>query len=620
MPAVSRRHATPPGHPGPYSNGGRVLHNADPLLRYISGAKSTGTRKQGLELLHDPWFNKGTAFSLVERDRLGLRGLLPPRIIPFEKQIERLLQEYNEGFAEQRMHQPPEEVRRSGVTPEMVRKYLVLCTLHHRNETLYYRILLDNFKEMVPIIYTPTVGWTCQHSAELFRRPRGMYFSAQDQGEMAAMCANWPADEVDAIVVTDGSRILGLGDLGVSGMGISVGKLSCYVVGAGFYPHRVLPVCLDVGTNNEKFLKDPLYLGLQHPRIEGARYLEIVDEFMAAVTARWPGVLVQFEDFSYQNAQVLLDRYRRHRFVFNDDIQGTAATVLAGVYGALRAQGRPVSDITKLRFCCVGAGSAGSGVADQLRRAMMKHGLSEEDACRNFWMMDVQGLVTRKRANLPPIVQRLARPEVELDGVDMAGAVEAGRVTALLGLSGVGGVFTAGVMQQVAGFAAAEGLRPLIFPLSNPTANSETTPQQAQDATGGRAIVATGSPFPDAFFEGRKMKSSQGNNVYIFPGLALGAVLGKTPIITDDMFMAASEALVDVIAEERLQAGQCFPDLNNPREIAAAVALGVIKSAAAEGLVSGPALTALGEGEQVLLDHIRHSMYSPEYVHLYREP
>jgi len=612
--AAASKHRAAVGHP--YSNGG-VLHNADPLLPWIAGAKTMGTKKQGLEILHDPWFNKGTAFSLVERDRLGLRGLLPPRIIPFEKQIERLLHEYNEGFAEQRMHDPPEEVRRSGVTPEMVRKYLVLSNLHHRNETLFYRILLDNFKEMVPIIYTPTVGWTCQHSAELFRRPRGMYFSAQDQGEMAAMCANWPAEKVDAIVVTDGSRILGLGDLGVAGMGISVGKLSCYVVGAGFYPHRVLPVCLDVGTNNEKYLKDPLYLGLQHRRIEGDRYLAIVDEFMAAVTTRWPGVLVQFEDFSYQSAQLLLDRYRKHRLVFNDDIQGTAATVLAGVYGALRAQGRPVSDITKLRFCCVGAGSAGSGVTDQLRRAMQKHGLSEEEACRNFWMVDVHGLVTRKRNNLPPIVARLARPEVELDCIDLAKVVQTGRVTALLGLSGVGGIFTAEVMQKVAGFAEAEGLRPLIFPLSNPTANSETSPQLAQEATGGKAIVATGSPFPEAVFDGQVKKASQGNNVYIFPGLALGAKLCKAPIITDDMFMAASEALVEVISQERLAAGQVFPDLNNPRDIGAAVALGVIKSAAAEGLASGPAFDALSEGESVLLDHIKNSMYNPEYVHLY---
>jgi len=603
----------------PYANGG-VLHSADPLLPWIAGSKSKGITKMGLELLHDPWHNKGTAFTLVERDRLGLRGLLPPRVIPFEKQVERLLQEYHEGFRERRMHDPPDEVRKSGVTPEMVRKYGVLSTLHHRNETLYYKILLDNFKQMVPIIYTPTVGWTCQHSAELFRRPRGMYFSAQDQGEMAAMCANWPAQEVDAIVVTDGSRILGLGDLGASGMGISVGKLSCYVVGAGFYPHRVLPVCIDVGTNNEKFLKDPLYLGLQHHRVDGDRYLAIVDEFMAAVTTRWPGVLVQFEDFSYNHAMTLLDRYRKHRLVFNDDIQGTAAMVLAGVYGALRAQGRPVSDITKLRICCVGAGSAGAGVSDQLRRAMIKHGLSEEEAGRNFWMFDVQGLVTAKRANLPPILQKLARPEVELDSLDMMQVMQFAKPTALLGLSGVGQIFSAEVMTQIGKCAEAEGLRPLIFPLSNPTANSETTPQQALDATGGRAIVATGSPFPEASYNGKAIKASQGNNVYIFPGLALGAVLSKTPIITDDMFMAASEALVDAISEERLQNGQCFPDLNNPREISAAVARGVIKAAADAGMAEGPALEALEEGDDVLLEHIKNSMYVPEYVHLYREP
>mmetsp|Transcript_14763 Transcript_14763/g.36712 ORF Transcript_14763/g.36712 Transcript_14763/m.36712 type:complete len:650 (+) Transcript_14763:38-1987(+) len=601
--------------------GTAIVSLDDPLLAQMNNAKSMGIKKWGMEVLHDPWYTKGTAFTAAERDRLGLRGLLPPRVVPFEKQVERIMNEYEEGFPEQRKHESPEIITKSGVTPEMIRKFDVLQALQNRNETLFYRVLLDNFKQMVPIIYTPTVGWACQHYAEIFRRPKGMYFSAQDRGEMAAMCANWPAEEVDAIVVTDGSRILGLGDLGVSGMGISVGKLNCYVVAAGFHPHRVLPVCLDVGTNNEKFLKDPMYLGLQHKRLEGEDYLNIVDEFLAAVTARWPGVLVQFEDFSHRNALSLLERYRRHRLVFNDDVQGTAATVLAGVYGALAVQHRPASDITKLRFCCAGAGSAGTGVITLIHRAMVKHGLSEEDAWHNFWVCDVGGLITRARAPEPGVVRLgFARPEEELEGLALDEAVRRARPSVLLGLSGIGQLFTAELMRHVAESASAAGFRPLIFPLSNPTSNSETTPQQAQEATGGQAIVATGSPFPDVEFEGRPCKSNQGNNVYIFPGLALGAVLSKTPIVTDSMIFAASEALAAMIPQEALERGQCFPDLEDPRAISARVALAVIVQAAAEGLAQGPVLDALDSGKDALMGHIARSMYYPEYVHFYKLP
>jgi len=578
-------------------SGSAIFSIDDPLLAQVNNSKSLGIKKWGMEVLHDPWYTKGTAFTAAERDRLGLRGLLPPRVVPFEKQVERIMNEYEESFPEQRKHESAEVIAKSGVTPEMIRKFNTLQALQNRNETLFYRVLLDNFKHMIPIIYTPTVGWACQHYAEIFRRPRGMYFSAEDRGEMAAMCANWPAEEVDAIVVTDGSRILGLGDLGVSGMGISVGKLNCYVVAAGFHPHRVLPVCLDVGTNNEKFLKDPMYLGLQHKRLQGQAYLDIVDEFLAAVTARWPGVLVQFEDFSHHNALMLLERYRRHRLVFNDDIQGTAATVLAGVYGALAVQHRPASDITKLRFCCAGAGSAGTGVINLIHRAMVKHGLPHDEAWRNFWVCDADGLITRARAAAaaaeaaPSAAMRhlaeYARPEEELEGLSLGEAARRASPSVLLGLSGVGQLFTAELMREVAESASVAGLRPLIFPLSNPTSNSETTPQQAQDATKGQAIVATGSPFPDVEIEGKLCKSNQGNNVYIFPGLALGAVLSKTSMVTDSMIFAASEALAALIPKEALEKGQCFPDLENPRAISARVALAVISEAVSEGLARG---------------------------------
>eukprot|EP00927_Polykrikos_kofoidii_P071530 TRINITY_DN67792_c0_g1_i1.p1 TRINITY_DN67792_c0_g1~~TRINITY_DN67792_c0_g1_i1.p1 ORF type:complete len:654 (+),score=91.54 TRINITY_DN67792_c0_g1_i1:95-1963(+) len=596
------------------------IRSDDPLLPLLTTSKSLGIKKWGQEVLHDPWYTHGTAFTLVERDRLGLRGLLPPRVVPFEKQVERIMREFNEGFAEQWMREPVEVVTRSGVTPEMVRQFDVLQTLQNRNETLFYRVLLDNFKQMIPIIYTPTVGWACQHYGEIFRRPRGMYFSAADRGEMAAMCANWPAAEVDAIVVTDGSRILGLGDLGVSGMGISVGKLNCYVVAAGFHPHRVLPVCLDVGTNNDKLLNDSMYLGLQQRRLEGQEYLEVVDEFMAAVTMHWPGVLVQFEDFSIDKARTLLNRYRHHMLTFNDDIQGTAATVLAGIYGALAVQGLPASDITRLRFCLVGAGSAGIGVIHQIHRAMVKHGLPEDVAWRSFWACDVMGLITSSRSGLADVVRSFARPEADLEGASPLEVVIYSKATVLLGLSGVGGLFTSGMMKHVADSAKADDLRPLIFPLSNPTSNSEATPQQAQEATGGIAIVATGSPFPDVELDGKICKSNQGNNVYIFPGLALGALVSNAPIISDGMLMAASEKLASMILPAALRQGQCFPELDDPRLISVNVAVAVTHQAAAEGLANGAGLMALQRGEDSLLKYIRRNMYYPEYVHLYRAP
>ncbi|KAH9325439.1 hypothetical protein KI387_005617, partial [Taxus chinensis] len=358
--------------------------------------------KRGNDILHDPWFNKETAFPLTERDRLGLRGLLPPRIISFDQQCHRFMDSFRSL----------EHNTRDGTADSTaLAKWRILNRLHDRNETLYYKVLIDHIEEFAPIIYTPTVGLVCQNYSGLFRRPRGMYFSARDKGEMMPMIYNWPSEQVDMIVVTDGSRILGLGDLGVQGIGIPIGKLDMYVAAAGINPQKILPVMLDVGTNNEKLLKDNLYLGLREPRLRGDEYLSVLDEFMEAVFARWPKVIVQFEDFQSKWAFELLKRYRKRFRMFNDDVQGTAGVALAGLLGAVRAQGCPLTDFVKQKIVIVGAGSAGLGILNMAQQTMSRMLGSHEKSLANhqFWLLDKSGLVTSARKDLDPEAALFAR-------------------------------------------------------------------------------------------------------------------------------------------------------------------------------------------------------------------
>ncbi|MBA0579087.1 hypothetical protein Gorai_021353, partial [Gossypium raimondii] len=384
--------------------------------------------KRGTDILHDPWFNKDTGFPLTERDRLGLRGLLPPRVISFEQQYDRFMESYH-SLEKNTKGQP------DGVVA--LAKWRILNRLHDRNETLYYRVLMDNIKDFAPIIYTPTVGLVCQNYSGLFRRPRGMYFSAKDKGEMMSMIYNWPAQHVDMIVLTDGSRILGLGDLGVQGIGIPIGKLDMYVAAAGINPQRVrtiislfflppsslfifrqvLPVMLDVGTNNQKLLEDRLYLGLRQPRLEGEEYLEIVDEFMEAVFTRWPKAIVQFEDFQMKWAFETLDRYRKKFCMFNDDIQGTAGVALAGLLGTVRAQGRTLADFPDQKIVVVGAGSAGLGVLSMAVQAVARMTGKNETAAQNFFLLDKDGLITKERKNLDPAAAPFAKDPGQIVGL-----------------------------------------------------------------------------------------------------------------------------------------------------------------------------------------------------------
>eukprot|EP00891_Asterochloris_glomerata_P006016 jgi/Astpho2/6016/Aster-03973 len=541
----------------------------------------------------------GTGFPYSERERLAIRGLLPPKVLSLERQARRVMEDYLYG----RDYIDPSHVKDGGVTPDDTRKWKVLQELQDRNETLFYHLLVEHFVDMCRIIYTPTVGWACLNYHRLYRRPRGMYFSAADKGEMAAMIWNWHANDVDAIVVTDGSRILGLGDLGVNGLGISVGKLDLYVGAAGFHPRKVLPCVLDVGTNNEQLRKDPMYMGLDQARLEGDEYYQIVDEFMSAVSARWPHAVIQFEDFQLKHAHPLLQRYRHHHLMWNDDIQGTAATALAGIYGALTVQGKPLHTITQQQIVVIGAGSAGMGVTYMIAQAMVKHGLTFEEATHHFWILDANGLITRKRSDITSYVQPFARDDdVQHEGESLEQVVKRVKPTILIGLAGAGKLFTENVLKAMGELNE----RPIIFAMSNPTYRSECTAEEAQVATGGRAIFASGSPYPDCQIGDRTIACSQANNMYIFP---------------DMMLTAAAEALPALIPKEDLEKGVVYPPLRKIREISQHVAMDVIKIAAEDGHVhNSAAIKALAESDEALLEWISSKQFIPRYQSVVKLP
>lgn len=533
----------------------------------------------GVELLHNPLYNHGTAFTEVERDTYKLRGLLPPRILTQEQQVKRSLENF---------HKKPTDLE----------KYIYLIGLEDRNETLFYRVVMDNLEEMMPIIYTPTVGKACQEYAHIFRRPRGLYISANDKGQVAEVLANWPHDDVKVIVVTDGERILGLGDLGANGMGIPVGKLSLYTACAGIDPANTLPITLDVGTENERLLADPLYIGLPQRRLRGPEYDALVDEFMTAVFQRYPEAMVQFEDFANLNAFRLLQKYRAQRCTFNDDIQGTASVTLSGIYSALRLTG---GKLTEQKLLFLGAGEAGIGIADLIVSAMMDEGLTEAEARQRCWFVDSRGLVESSRTNLAehkrPYAHNFA-PQA-----DLLAAVQALQPTALIGVSGQGGKFTQPIIETMAELNE----QPIIFSLSNPTANSECTAEEAYRWTNGQAIFASGSPFDPVELNGRTYVPGQGNNSYIFPGVGLGVVATKARHVPDAMFMAAARTLASLVTEADLVQGRVYPSLTRIREVSAAIGTAVAEVAYAQNLarVARP---------DDLSAFIEAQMYQPRYA------
>jgi malate dehydrogenase (oxaloacetate-decarboxylating)(NADP+) len=545
----------------------------------------TGTRMsvpewfpKGVALLRDPTLNKGTAFTEAERDALGLRGLLPAHVATQQEQVARVLENFRS--------------RASNLD-----KYVNLAALHDRNETLFFRIVVDNPDEMLPIIYTPTVGLACQRFGHIFQRPRGLFVSASDRGRVESVLRNWPYRDVAIIVVSDGERILGLGDLGANGMGIPVGKLALYTACAGIHPNRCLPVILDMGTNNEALLGDPLYIGLSEKRIRGAAYDELVEEFIVATQRVFPGVVVQFEDFANQNAFRLLEGYRERICTFNDDIQGTAAVALAGIYSALRVTGGRLAD-QKLLF--LGAGEAATGIADLTVAAMVAQGASAADARRRCWLVDSKGLVVKSRGDLGAHKRPYAHEHAPV--ADFMTAVKALAPTAIIGVAAVGGTFTQEVLREMARLNE----RPIVFALSNPTSQSECTARQAYEWTGGRALFACGSPFDPVTLDGRTHVPRQGNNSYIFPGVGLAAVAVRATRVTDEMFMAAARTLAEQVNAADLAQGSLYPPLAHVRDVSAHIAAAVAAVAYEQGHAKQPRPADL-------LGYVRSQMYDPRY-------
>lgn len=533
----------------------------------------------GISLLHDPALNKGTAFTEQERDTLGLRGLLPPRVHTQEEQIERVLR----------------NVRGKSTDLE---RYIFMIGLQDRNETLFYRLALDRLEEMMPIIYTPTVGLACQKYGHIFRRPRGIFLSTKDAGRLERVLENWPTRAVRVIVVTDGERILGLGDLGANGMGIPVGKLALYTICAGIHPSACLPVTIDVGTNNEELLKDPLYIGVRQHRIRGAAYDALIDEFVTAVQKLFPHALIQFEDFANQNAFRLLAEYRNRVCAFNDDVQGTAAVVLAGIYSALRVTGRPLTE-QKVLFC--GAGEAGIGIANLMVSAMVRGGSDAAHARARCWFVDSRGLVVKSRSDLADHKLQYAH-KAEFTG-DLLEVISRIRPTILVGASGQPGVFTKPVLELMARINE----RPVVLALSNPTSKSECTAEDAIFASQGRALFASGSPFDPVAFDGKTYLPGQANNSYIFPGVGLGIVASGSRLVSDEMFLSAARALAAETTAADLAQGRLYPPLARIREVSLAISTAVAKVAFESDL-------AAGSPPDDLRACIKQMMYEPQYL------
>jgi malate dehydrogenase (oxaloacetate-decarboxylating)(NADP+) len=534
---------------------------------------------RGAALLRDPTLNKGTAFTPAEREALGLRGLLPPQVGTQDLQANRVL----------------ENIRRLQ-TP--LSKYILLEALQDRNEALFFRVITDHPDEMMPIIYTPTVGLACQQFGHIYRRPRGLYITANDRGQIAHVMRNWPYRQARMIVVTDGERILGLGDLGANGMGIPIGKLSLYTACAGLHPRYCLPVMLDVGTNNEALLDDPLYIGIRQKRLSGAALDEIVEEFVDAAQQVFPGIVVQFEDFANHNAFRLLRKYRDRVCCFNDDIQGTASVTVAGIFSALRVTRQRMDEQT---FLCLGAGEAATGICDLLSAAMVDDGLAPERARARCWMVDSKGLVVAGRTDLAEHKKAYAHPHAPVS--DFLGAVQALKPTAIIGVGATPGLFTQAVVEEMTRL----NQRPIVFALSNPTSKSECTAAQAYEWSGGKALFASGSPFAPVDFGGRHFVPRQGNNSYIFPGVGLGVVSVRSTRVTDEMFMAAARTLAEHTGDADLAQGSLYPPLNGVRAVSAHIAAAVAEIAYRDG-------HATLERPDDLLEFMRAQMYDPGYV------
>jgi len=550
---------------------------------------------KGRALLQEPLTNKGTAFTLTERDEFGLHGLLPPTVCTMKQQLDRTY----ENFLQKTTN---------------MEKYIYLTSLQDRNITLFYRLLLGHIDEMMPIVYTPVVGEACQKYSHIYRRGHGLYINYEQKGQIESVLRNSEVASPSVIVVTDGERILGLGDQGAGGMGIPVGKLCLYTLCAGVSPFSTLPIMLDVGTNNEDRLKDPLYLGLKHPRIRGEAYQEFIDEFVAGVQKVFPHALLQWEDFYKGNAIFQLKRFRDQLCTFNDDIQGTASVILSGLFNALRITGKPMRE---QRIVFAGAGASAQGIADLMVTAMMEDGLSHSEAVRRIWTVDRSGLVIKGRGKLEEFKAAYAREADEIanyhcgdrEHITLLETVANAKPTILLGNCATFGAFTREIIELMAKL----NQRPIIFPLSNPTSKSECTAAEAIEWSDGRAIVATGSPSAPVTYKGRRYRIGQGNNSFIFPGIGLGITAARVSRVSDAMFLEAARALASKVTLQDLEDTAVYPELARIRECSLAVACATVEQAVREGLADEDILEGLEE-------NLRQSMWEPKYLPLSYEP
>ncbi|AAU18638.1 NAD-dependent malic enzyme [Bacillus cereus E33L] len=554
----------------------------------VASNGSLETTLRGVEILSTPFLNKGVAFTQEEREELGLKGLLPPAVLTLEEQARRAY----EQFCSQ---------------PDDLLKNVYLTALHDRNEVLFYRILTDHLREMLPIVYTPTVGVAIQRYSHEYRKPRGVYLSINDLSGIEEAFANIgaTAENIDLVVVTDGEGILGIGDWGVGGINIAIGKLAVYTAAVGIDPSRVLPVILDVGTNREELLDNPFYIGNRHPRITGEAYDEFIDTFVQAVNKQFPKALLHWEDFSSRNARKILDKYRHDICTFNDDIQGTGAVSLAAVLSAVKASGVPLSEHRVVVF---GAGTAGIGIADQVRDAMVRVGVSEEESYKRFWCIDRNGLVTDNMEDLLDFQMPYARKEAEVSEwkengvIGLAEVVKQVKPTILIGTSTVAGAFKEEIIKEMASHVE----RPIILPMSNPTPLAEAKPADLIEWTEGRALVATGSPFEPVTYNGVTYVIGQSNNALIFPGLGLGTIVVRASVMTDGMFAAAAEAVASMVDTSQPGA-PILPEVEELRNISEMVAIEVAKVAVAEGV----ARENLSDNDIKIA--VKEAIWEPEY-------
>jgi malate dehydrogenase (oxaloacetate-decarboxylating) len=547
----------------------------------------------GKALLENPLLNKGSAFSEEERREFGLLGLVPPHVATIEEQLARTYGSYKQKSAD-------------------LERYIYLVSLQDRNETLFYRLLQEHITEMMPVIYTPVVGEGCKQYSRIWRRPRGLYIPFTQRNDIGAVLANAPTKEVDVIVVTDGERILGLGDLGVGGMGIPIGKLSLYTLCAGVPPARTLPIILDVGTDNEELLGDPLYLGWRHERVRGQEYDDFIEAFVQAVIDAFPNVLLQWEDFSKNNATRLLERYRDRLCTFNDDIQGTGAVALAGFLAAMDVIG---SKISKQQIVMLGAGSSATGISDQIVSAMMSEGVTRQEARSAIWLVDSHGLVHTGRRGLEPFKQKYAQDTARVsdwhssdpDRITLLDVIRNVKPSILIGTSAQPGAFTEELVREMAKHVE----RPVIFPLSNPTSKSEAVPEDLINWTDGRALVATGSPFPSVVFENRTIDIGQCNNAFVFPGVGLGVIASGARRVTNEMFVAAARALAEYSPALDDPAASLYPALEGVRTMSRRVASAVAGEALRSGLANAASIEELER-------QIDAKVWSPSYARYVR--